>query len=436
MYQAIVFLPLLGAIIAGLIALLGAQPAPSRRRGRRPRPRPSPRACATIAHDDHARPWHDDHEPAAEGSRPAEIITSGFLVVSAVLSWIAFFTVGFGDGEPMQRAGAELVHLGHAGRVDWALRIDTLTVGHAGRGHHRLVARPRLFDRLHGARPAPAALLRLSVAVHLRHADAGDGRQPRPAVLRLGGRRPRLLPADRLLVQAAVGQRRGDQGLRRQPRRRLRLRARHLRRLLPVQLGRLRHDLRQRAERRRHDDPLPRLGSRRADGRLPAAVHGRDGQVGAVPAAHLAARRDGRPDAGLGAHPCRDHGDGRRVHGGAPVAAVRACADGARPSSRSSARRRPSSPRPSASCRTTSSASSPIRPARSSATCSWRSASAPIRVGDLPPLHPRLLQGAAVPRRRLGHPRGRRRAGHAQDGRAADAHPAHLLDDDRSARWR
>ena len=34
---------------------------------------------------------------------------------------------------------------------------------------------------------------------------------------------------------------------------------------------------------------------------LPAAVHGRHGQVGAVPAAHLAARRHGRPDAGLGA---------------------------------------------------------------------------------------------------------------------------------------
>ena len=39
----------------------------------------------------------------------------------------------------------------------------------------------------------------------------------------------------------------------------------------------------------------------------------------------------------------------------------------------------------------------------------------------LPPVHPRLLQGAAVPRRRLGHPRRRRRAGHAQDGRPADA---------------
>ena len=49
----------------------------------------------------------------------------------------------------------------------------------------------------------------------------------------------------------------------------------------------------------------------------------------------------------------------------------------------------------------------------------------------LPPVHPRLLQGAAVPGLRLGHPRGRRRAGHAQDGRAAHAHSAHLLDDDR-----
>jgi NADH-quinone oxidoreductase subunit L len=38
-------------------------------------------------------------------------------------------------------------------------------------------------------------------------------------------------------------QRRGDQGLRRQPRRRLRLRARHLRRVLHVRLGRVRHHL-------------------------------------------------------------------------------------------------------------------------------------------------------------------------------------------------
>ncbi len=40
-----------------------------------------------------------------------------------------------------------------------------------------------------------------------------------------------------------------------------------------------------------------------------------------------------------------------------------------------------------------------------------------LRRRHLPPLHPRLLQGAAVPRRRLGDPRHASRAGHARDGR-------------------
>ena len=99
--------------------------------------------------------------------------------------------------------------------------------GDAGRRYDGVVSRSRLFDRLHGRGSRPAALLRLSVAVHLRHADAGDGRQSGADVLRLGGRRPRVLPSDRLLVRSSLGQRRGDQGLRRQPSRRLRLRARH-----------------------------------------------------------------------------------------------------------------------------------------------------------------------------------------------------------------
>ena len=60
-----------------------------------------------------------------------------------------------------------------------------------------------------------------------------------------------------------------------------------------------------------------------ADRRLPAAVHGRHGQVGAVPAAHLAAGRDGRPDARLGADPRRHHGHRRRLPRRAHVAAVR-----------------------------------------------------------------------------------------------------------------
>jgi NADH-quinone oxidoreductase subunit L len=76
-------------------------------------------------------------------------------------------------------------------------------------------------------------------------------------------------------------------------------------------------------------DPLNFLGyelDRRADRRLPAALHGRHGQVGAVPAAHLAAGRHGRPDPGVGADPCRDHGHRRRLHGGAPVADLRTVA--------------------------------------------------------------------------------------------------------------
>ena len=111
---------------------------------------------------------------------------------------------------------------------------------------------------------------------------------------------------------------------------------------------------------------------------LPAAVHRRDGQVGAARPAHLAARRDGGPDPGLRPDPCRDHGDGRRVHGLPAVADVRVRADRARRSSPSSAPRPRSSPPPSAWCRTTSSASSPIRPAASSATCSSPPASPPM----------------------------------------------------------
>src|SRR5208283_5485839 len=57
----------------------------------------------------------------------------------------------------------------------------------ARRRHHGVVARASLFDWLYGRRSLAAAFLRLSLAVHLRHADAGDGRQSGPAVFRLGG---------------------------------------------------------------------------------------------------------------------------------------------------------------------------------------------------------------------------------------------------------
>ncbi len=121
MYQAIVFLPLLGAIIAGAITLVGA-------RRRHP-------GGEAVDHGHNGRGRHvhhdevhgdHDHEPAAEGSRAAEVITSGFLVVAAILSWVAFFAVGFG-GEQVLRVPVFNWFSSGTLAVDWALRIDTLT---------------------------------------------------------------------------------------------------------------------------------------------------------------------------------------------------------------------------------------------------------------------------------------------------------------------
>ncbi|ODT05150.1 MAG: NADH-quinone oxidoreductase subunit L [Mesorhizobium sp. SCN 65-20] len=84
MYQAIVFLPLLGFLIAGLF-------------GR------------------------------AIGAKASEYITSGLLVVSAVLSWVAFIQVGLGDVETFTKTVLPFLNVGGV-QANWALRIDTLTV--------------------------------------------------------------------------------------------------------------------------------------------------------------------------------------------------------------------------------------------------------------------------------------------------------------------
>ncbi|MGO4673076.1 NADH-quinone oxidoreductase subunit L [Bosea sp. 2YAB26] len=82
MYHAIVFLPLLGFLIAGLFGRL-------------------------------------------IGSRASEIVTTSLLMVSAVLSWIAFFNVGFGAGTTRIQVATWLASADL--RVDWAFRVDTLT---------------------------------------------------------------------------------------------------------------------------------------------------------------------------------------------------------------------------------------------------------------------------------------------------------------------
>ncbi|RWN38996.1 NADH-quinone oxidoreductase subunit L [Mesorhizobium sp.] len=84
MYQAIVFLPLLGFLIVGLFG-------------------------------------------TSLGAKASEYITSGFLVISAVLSWVAFFSVGFGEGEVFTVPVMRWIQSGGL-EAAWALRIDTLTV--------------------------------------------------------------------------------------------------------------------------------------------------------------------------------------------------------------------------------------------------------------------------------------------------------------------
>ncbi|MEQ8825624.1 MAG: NADH-quinone oxidoreductase subunit L [Filomicrobium sp.] len=81
-YLAIVFLPLLGALIAGLFGRV-------------------------------------------MGERPTEIVTTALLMISAVLSWIVFIQVGFDH----ETARVPVMRWITSGELDasWSLRIDTLT---------------------------------------------------------------------------------------------------------------------------------------------------------------------------------------------------------------------------------------------------------------------------------------------------------------------
>jgi NADH-quinone oxidoreductase subunit L len=132
MYQAIVFLPLLGAILAGLIAIFGAH-------ARNPSgdtvehhddAHSDSHAHASTAHDDHGHDdhGHDDHhvsEPPAAGSRAAELTTTALLFVACGLSWFALVDVGFLHHD----ARIDLLPWINSGdlQVAWALRVDTLT---------------------------------------------------------------------------------------------------------------------------------------------------------------------------------------------------------------------------------------------------------------------------------------------------------------------
>jgi NADH-quinone oxidoreductase subunit L len=112
MYQAIVFLPLIGALIAGLAGTkvfhnLG---------------RDADVYGDHTAHADHA---HDDHHGHYDGPAWPMYLTTGLLCVSAVLSWIVF--LGFlHEGHDAKVEILRWVNSG-AFTANWVLRIDTLT---------------------------------------------------------------------------------------------------------------------------------------------------------------------------------------------------------------------------------------------------------------------------------------------------------------------
>src|SRR6266702_3986487 len=142
MVQAIVFLPLLGAILAGLISLFGAHARnPSgdtvehhddHGHGAHARASDTINEDASVIHESHHEPGdgHDDHghgpvEPPAAGSRAAELITTALLFVSAALSWMMLVDVGFMHHDA--RIPLSPWILSGDLQVYWTLRVDTLT---------------------------------------------------------------------------------------------------------------------------------------------------------------------------------------------------------------------------------------------------------------------------------------------------------------------
>src|SRR5436189_6454668 len=109
MYYAIVFLPLLGAVIAALIALAGARaryPGGAPDMGdenhahgavdeSRPHGAPDPQRPHPAFESSTTEP--QPAEPPAEGSRSAQHVTTAYQFAAVLLSWPAFADVGFGQ---------------------------------------------------------------------------------------------------------------------------------------------------------------------------------------------------------------------------------------------------------------------------------------------------------------------------------------------------
>src|SRR3979411_2323418 len=188
-----------------------------------------------MAHGDHG---HHAVEPPAPGSRAAELITTGLLLVSAVLSWFVLVDVGFMHHDA-RIALFPWISSGDL-QVAWSLRVDTLTavmlvvvntisslvhlysIGYMDEDP----GRPRFFSYLSLFTFAMLMLVTADNLVQLFFGWEGVGlpgylliafwyqkaSANAAASTALGGARE--LPADRVLGPEAIGERCRDQGLR------------------------------------------------------------------------------------------------------------------------------------------------------------------------------------------------------------------------------
>jgi NADH-quinone oxidoreductase subunit L len=131
MYLAIVFLPLLGFLLAGAASMLahklGSNVAAWGAADH------SGRASHNHGHHDYAIGHHDDdhHEPESSPHSEAvnkfsEYVTTGLLFVACALSWLAFFDHGIGTAKSITVPVANWISSGSL-QVGWALKVDTLT---------------------------------------------------------------------------------------------------------------------------------------------------------------------------------------------------------------------------------------------------------------------------------------------------------------------
>jgi hypothetical protein len=134
------------------------------------------------------------------GRGAVNLVGPGVVFIAfAVTLWGFFTLMGLPPGASLQCklwpwivAGS--FHIEFGLRPRRALRRDD---AHRDRGRR---SDPSLLGRLHGRGRGLRALLHLHEPVPALDADTGAGRQPAPDVRRLGGRRPVLVPVDRVLV--------------------------------------------------------------------------------------------------------------------------------------------------------------------------------------------------------------------------------------------